>query len=273
MKVNQKDIKRVFWKLGTCSRTLFYIINREFEHPMETEEQAIDPLAGGIIQQGYQCGMLWGASMAVGAESFRRFKNQRKAISITVNTTQRLMESFSNKAGSIECYDITSCNFKSKLGIAKLLLSGKFLFCFKLAQEWAPEAIRVTEKGLLNGTDDLDGPVISCASEVTRKMGASDEEMVLVSGFAGGMGLSGNGCGALGAAIWMTILEEVRKNRWKYSLSNPITENILDKFFKATEYQMLCSEITGESFQTISDHTEFIKNGGCEKLISVLAQS
>jgi len=64
--------KRVFLKKGTCSRTFYYILNREFGYPMDEEERAIDPLAGGLLQQGYQCGMLWGASMAVGAESLRR---------------------------------------------------------------------------------------------------------------------------------------------------------------------------------------------------------
>ena len=64
--------KRTFIKKGTCSRTFFYILDREFGHPREDEEKAIDPLAGGILQQGYQCGMLWGASMAVGAEAYRR---------------------------------------------------------------------------------------------------------------------------------------------------------------------------------------------------------
>ena len=64
--------KRTFIKKGTCSRTFFYILDREFGHPRDEEEKAIDPLAGGILQQGYQCGMLWGASMAVGAEAYRR---------------------------------------------------------------------------------------------------------------------------------------------------------------------------------------------------------
>ena len=29
--------------------------------------------------------------------------------------------------------------------------------------------------------------------EVAKKMGASDEQMIMVAGFAGGLGLSGNG--------------------------------------------------------------------------------
>ena len=34
-------------------------------------------------------------------------------------------------------------------------------------------------------------------------MGGSADEAVMVAGFGGGMGLSGNACGALAAAVWM----------------------------------------------------------------------
>ncbi|MGI9549610.1 MAG: hypothetical protein ACR2MT_00310, partial [Aurantibacter sp.] len=56
-----KDGRKVFKKLGTCSRTFFHILNREFGHLKESEEEASGALAGGIMQEGEQCGMLWGA--------------------------------------------------------------------------------------------------------------------------------------------------------------------------------------------------------------------
>jgi hypothetical protein len=42
-------------------------------------------------------------------------------------------------------------------------------------------------------------------------------------------------------------------------------------FYETTDYKMRCTEITGQSFKKIAEHTEFIKNGGCDKLITVLA--
>ena len=88
---------------------------------------------------------------------------------------------------------------------------------------------------------------------------------------AGGLGLIGNGCGALAATIWKTILELVRKENWKSTLKDPDTEEIIQKFFEATDYKMLCSEICGKKFNSIDEHSEFIKDGGCEKLINTLA--
>lgn len=276
MKKSQKvrrDTKRVFFKKGTCSRTFFYLLNREFGHPLENEERAADPLAGGILQQGYQCGMLWGASFAVGAESFRRFADRDRATGMTIKATQHIMESFINRATSIECEEITSCDWSSKFSIAKYFFTGKFWSCFKLAEKWAPEAFESATEGLSLSQSDLPKQPISCASEVVRKMGATDAEMVMVSGFAGGLGLSGNGCGALSAAIWMNTLARIREQNYKSAFSDPVAEKILKAFYEATEYEMECHTITGKCFKTIDDHTKFIKNGGCEKLINVLANT
>ena len=145
--------------------------------------------------------------------------------------------------------------------------------CFRLAGKWAPNAIKAASEGLSSGQNDLPEKSMSCASEVVRKMGASDEEMVMVAGFAGGYGLSGNACGALSAAVYMNTLARVKEKSYKYSLSDPEFNHILKSFYEITDYKIECSEICGRHFNTISEHTEFIKNGGCNKLLDVLAQS
>ena len=60
------DAKDVFKACGTCSRTFAHLLNREFDYQDEAIEKAMNPMAGGIMNQGYQCGMLWGAALAVG---------------------------------------------------------------------------------------------------------------------------------------------------------------------------------------------------------------
>jgi len=265
--------KRTFLKQGTCSRTFFHILNREFGNPKPTEENAIDPLAGGIVQQGYQCGMLWGAAMGVGTESYRRFGDSDKAIGMSILATQHILKSFINKAKSDNCSDITNTDWTRKFGLLKFLITGKMVTCFKLAGKWAPDAIQAAKEGLSLDPTNLPDQSISCASEVVKKMGGSDEEMVMVSGFAGGYGLSGNACGALSAAIWMNTLARVRKQTYKYSLSDIEFERILKSFYEVTDYKMECSEICGRHFNSVAEHSEYIKNGGCNKLIDILAQS
>jgi hypothetical protein len=271
-KAIQQDTKKMFRKLGTCSRTLFYILNREFGYPLENEECAADPLAGGILQQGYQCGMLWGASLAVGAESFRRHDDQGRAIGMAIKATQHIMESFIISAKSADCLDITNCDFTSKFSLVKYFFSGRFLSCYKLAEKWAPEAIQSATEGLSLEQTDLPQMPISCASEVAKEIGASDQEMVMVAGFAGGLGLSGNACGALSAAIWMNTLDWCRKHPGKSANPNPNATNTLKTFYEVTDSEILCHKICGQYFKTIDEHTEFIKNGGCDKLINMLAR-
>ena len=264
-------VTRTFLTKGACSHTYFYILNKEFGYNKPQEEQALDPLAGGIVQQGYQCGMIWGASMAVAAEALRRTQDLNKAIGLSIKASQYILESFKKHSSSIECEEITSCDWSNKWSMAKFFISGKMVGCFKLASKWAPEAIQAAHEALALDSSDLPGKCMSCSTEVLKKMGATDEHMVMVAGFAGGLGLSGSGCGALAASIWKNILELLKTNSWKYTLNDPVTEGIIQKFYSLTDYKMECKEISGKSFTTVSEHSEFIENGGCSQLIEGLS--
>ncbi len=263
--------KRTFMKKGSCSRTFFYLLDREFGFPRDEEEKAIDPMAGGILQQGYQCGMLWGASMAVGAESFRRNKTAGESTAITILATRHVMKSFADRTGSIECEEITQCDFTNKKSFLKYMLSGKFVGCFKLAGKWAPEALQAAREGLATNGNEQPQETLSCASEVVRLMGGNEEEMAMVAGFAGGLGLSGNGCGALAAAVWMNALIHNRKNPGKPTPYDPESNDTLKIFYEETGYEMMCDKLCGQRFNTVDEHTEFLNKGGCKKLIGILA--
>lgn len=271
----RRDFKRVFMKKGTCSNALFYILNRESGDPKENEERAADPLAGGLMQTGHQCGMLWGSTLAVGAEAFRRHENRDQAIAAAITATQHLAEAFSKTARSVDCRDIMGCDFSGKAGLWKAFFFGRFVRCFSLVDKWAQEAIQLLRAGLVLESADLPVQPLSCASETAKKMGASAEEAVMVAGFAGGIGLSGNACGALAAALWMNTLAWCKKNPGKTPpyFNNPNTKNILKEFYGATAAKILCHEITGKYFKTIGEHADFIKNNGCDKLMQVLARS
>jgi hypothetical protein len=113
------------------------------------------------------------------------------------------------------------------------------------------------------------------ASDVAKRMGAGDEEMLTVAGLAGGMGLSGNACGALGAAMWLNTLGWYRKHPGETPASPNKADlsRLLKSFNDSTGSEMLCQKITGRRFETVDEHTEFIKNGGCDKLINALAMA
>lgn len=275
-----QDTKEVFKKCGTCSQTFGYLLNRAFDHPQKIEELALNPLAGGIMNSGNQCGMLWGATLAVGAEAFRRHDNSDHAIAVSVTATQHIIASFLNRTNTVNCREITGYKLNSVFGLTKFMLKSMITgmnnnTCFNLAEKWAPEAIQTASDSLAEEPIHLSQQPISCASEVVKKMGASKEEMVMVSGFAGGLGLSGNACGALSATIWMATLKWCKDNPGKNPpfLNNAKAKKILKTFYKATDSEILCKNICGQSFKTIDEHTVYIQNGGCKNLINILANS
>ncbi|WP_347925601.1 C-GCAxxG-C-C family protein [Pontimicrobium sp. SW4] len=276
---NQNDAKEVFRKCQTCSRTFAHLLNREFEQSMEHEERALNPLAGGILNQGHQCGMLWGTALAIGAESFRKHKNLDKAITIAVNATQDIITSFVKTSGATNCKDIIGYNLTTILGMTKFMLKTTLQgmnnsLCFNLAEQWAPEAVETATKSLSADIVIVDKP-LCCTSEVLKQIGASYEETVMVAGFAGGLGLSGNACGALSTTIWKRMLDWCRENTSKKPpfFNNKVAKKILKAFNKETDKKILCSDICGKKFKDLKDHTEYIKQGGCKKLINVLANT
>ncbi|MBT8236975.1 MAG: C-GCAxxG-C-C family protein [Bacteroidia bacterium] len=272
-----QDTKQVFRQCGACSHTFAHILNREFGHPDELAELALNPLAGGIMNQGHQCGMIWGAALAVGAESYRKHKDIDMATAVAVTATQHLVDSFENRSNTVNCKEILGYSISNVFGIVRLMLTTTIKGmenskCMNLAEDWAPEAIQSGKDGLKEQIELTQKPV-SCASEVVKRMGGSEEEQMMVSGFAGGLGLSGQACGALSAAIWMKTLNWCRKNPGKLPpyIKNKVTEKVLNTFKEINNNEMLCQMITGQHFETINDHSEFINNGGCEDLIEALA--
>jgi len=265
------DAKKVFRQMGTCSRTYFYLLNRHFGHLKESEERAADTLAGGIMREGYQCGMLWGASLAIGAEAYRRSAHVSQAIALSIEATKLVMTSFIQREHTDQCRDITHCDFSNKLSMAKYMLSGKFLHCFQLAESWAPEAISTAMKALADKPYSFERS-LSCATEVARKMGANEEQMVMVAGFAGGLGLSGGGCGALSGALWMNALHWCNEHAQGSSFYDPKAQEMVNRFFEFTHDRILCEEISQTRFGSVEEHTQYLKKGGCRPLLDMLSQ-
>ena len=272
MKPVKQDTKKIFRKKGTCSQTYYHILNRDFGHRNELYERASDPLVGGILQLGHQCGLLMGSTLAVGAESFHRYKDPGKATAMAIVASRHVRDSFERNAGSVNCRDITETDFSKKLHFAKYMIF-KARSCWNLADKWTQEAITSAREGLSIVEKDLPDYPISCASEVARKMGATEQEVATVAGFAGGLGLGGDACGALIAAIWLRSIKWCKENPGKSGFSNEYASNTLFTFDNATNSKFLCREICQRSFNSVEEHTEFIKSGGCAKLIEILASS
>jgi hypothetical protein len=253
------------------------VVDDSFEHPMSLEEHAVMPLAGGLMGYGYQCGMLWGAALAAGAHAYHLFGTGPRAETEAVFVSQRLVKIFQARAKHIDCSDITELNFQgnSQTNMAhqvmKFFLKGGPILCFSNSASYARMAFNEIDSSLADQTTESAYSHTSCASVLLKKMGYSDMHAVMAAGFAGGIGLSGSACGALGAAIWVIGLAEKKEGDQKALYSNPETIAIIERYLKSTNYEFECNKVVGRMFENVSDHGEYIHNGGCVEIINTLA--
>nr|WP_321357547.1 C-GCAxxG-C-C family protein [uncultured Draconibacterium sp.] len=266
----RKEARKLLFKLG-CTGAIYAVVNKNFGQCDSEVEKATGPLCGGILQEGHQCGMLWGAALAAGAEANRRMKDPNAATSLAISVARDLIDSFSKRTSSVNCRDITHCNQKSKLGQIKFFITGKPLNCARLIGRWAPEAVAIADKSLAVMPENSETPVISCASIVAEKMGAGKEKAMMLAGFAGGIGLSGNACGALGAAVYLGAEKWFRENPGEVRFIVPGVEEKMRDFLIENRGEVRCSKICGQTFGTAEEHSEYIRNGGCERLLNVLS--
>ena len=262
---------RTFLKVGTCSEALCNVLNRAFNDPLPHEEHAAMPLAGGIMQHGYQCGLLWGAALAAGAQAYRLHGPGPQAETVAIVAAQRLVDSFRSRNIHINCLELTDTQWQEAMQVVRYFIKGGTIRCLRMAGRYSVAAF--TELNTVLSEKPLEPPSgpVSCAAVVAKKMGVSDLHAVMAAGFAGGIGLCGGACGALGAAIWARGINSSKDATEKLAFHNPKAEGVVERFLKCTDYSFECSEIVGRKFEDVHDHAEYVRNGGCSELIDELA--
>lgn len=263
---------RTFLKVGSCSETACNVLNRAYNHPMEREEQASMPFAGGIMQHGYQCGLLWGAALAAGAEAYGRIGTGPKAEAAAVSAAQKLAESFHGRFKEINCLELIDTDWHKTAQVLRFFIKGGTFRCFGMAAKFARMAYAEIERTFADEAAPSPEPPVSCAAELAKKMGASDMHAVMAAGFAGGIGLSGSACGALGAAIWLTTMKRGENGDGKIDYKDPEALALIEKFLEHADYRFECEEIVGRKFENPADHAEHLRCGGCAGLIEALAE-
>ena len=262
-----------FMKGRACSDTIFHVLDRVYDNPMKQEEKASMTFAGGIMQHGYQCGMIWGATLAAGAQAHQLYGPGPQAEVSAIMAAQEIVESFRAQNNHINCLEITDLDKSSTnwQQIYYFLIKGGTIGCFRRAAKYAPAAFSAINSALSENQIEDPSPPVSCTAMLAQKMGASELHTVMAAGLAGGIGLCGGGCGALGAAIWIIGLNSLKEGADKIDFKNPKALEAIDRFMKCTDYKFECSEIVGRRFENIDDHAEYLRSGGCSKIIETLA--
>jgi len=243
---------RTFLKVGTCSEALCNVLDRAFDHPLKLEEHAAMPFAGGIMQHGYQCGLIWGATLAAGAQAYRLLGPGPQAETEAIIAAQRLLDSFRARNNNINCLELTGTEWQKSIQVLRYFIKGGTIRCFRMAARYAPVAFSEINTALSEKHIEAPSPPVSCAAMLAQKMGVSDMHTVMAAGFAGGIGLCGGACGALGAAIWIIGMNSSKERVGKIDFKNPRAIDAIDRFMKCTDFGGL--EMTKSSALNLSLH-------------------
>jgi hypothetical protein len=249
------------------------VVDRSFDHPLKLEERAAGPLAGGLMMQGYQCGQLWGAALAAGVQAYRLLGPTPEAEAAAVRASQRLVESFRAGYGEIYCAELTEMAWKKVQArqVLRFLLRGGPIRCFGMSASYASTALGEINRALGEPSAGATARPVSCSALLAKKVGASDMHCAMAAGFAGGIGLSGGACGALGAAIWIIGTKAGKENIGAIGYQNPGALAAIDRFLASSDYEFECSTIVGRRFDDVDDHAGYLRDGGCSTIIEALA--
>lgn len=262
-----------FFSKGACSGSLCHILNREFGQPLPLEESAANLLSGGLLQNGYQCGILWGAALGAGGRAFQLYGPGAQAEMLALRASQRLAADFDRRNHDINCLELTDTQWSNPGAVVKHLVSGRFIHCVSMATAFAPAAFSIVDASMSeNHLPTLSQPV-SCAARLAQMVGAAPQHQVMAAGLAGGIGLSGGACGALGAAVWLLSMQLGLKLDNLDEYFDPRFKALIDTFLKVTGYEFECSTISGRRFAGIEQHAGYIQSGGCNELLDQLTLS
>jgi len=254
------------------------VLDRAFENSMEAEEQATLPFVGGIRQHGYQCGQVWGATLAAGARMHQKLGDGPESELRALRAGKQLVDIFRERNQEVNCYEITHIGKESSaLEMVKyFLLKGGSLGCLRMANRFAPGAYDAIEGSREEPLESIPAPPVSCTAHLAQRMGADPKHQTMAAGLAGGIGFSGEACGALGTAIWIRAMAFRRRNPeadlWKDPVFGSWFETLVERFLAASDYEFECASITGKTFASADEHAAYLGEGGCASIIEALSQ-
>jgi len=216
--------------------------------------------------------MVWGAALGAGAAALREFGVGPEAEARALVASTRTTDAFCDLYDTIDCYDITGMKTDASYWqMAKFFFAqGGSIRCFGMSARYAKVALRAVESVLGDSEFKMPAAVEGCTSRLARRLGASEEHAIMAAGLAGGIGLAGGGCGALGAAMWLRGVGEMERGG-KVGYRSPEAAALIERFLPASNYEFECARIAGRSFEDLEDHAAWLDDGGCCAVLDVLA--
>ncbi len=181
--------------------------------PNDTVLKAVTGFEGGVVACGATCGIVTGGAIGIALNHADFLKQEgERANKAILEKTGAYVEWFEKRFGSCRCRAQTGIDFYSAYGqlryffpgekvagcMLKIRRAARYLYDFR---QFCPKSVAGAENSL-----NLSNHSVHCAvnvlEKIRQKTGIGDDllETVAVS-LDGGVGLSGNVCGALAGAV------------------------------------------------------------------------
>ncbi len=283
--INRNSTVYWFFRSISCSETTFTILNKAAGIGEQTIEQAAHTLAGGLWRHGHACGMTWGAALAAGLRARQKFSDESVAQGAALEASIKIMHAFGQNYNTVDCKTLIGCDLNRLTGRLAYIFSTEPLGCAKRMVDWTVQADDLINNSLAEYQHTCTWT--NCAVQTMNKccgsLGLDKNNAALVSGFAGGLGLSGNACAALAVGIFALGLKYYTEKTGprdgfltttaqEIGLSPEFTQGpsrLIDAFI-GKYGTCLCSDITGQVFSDKQDLAKYLDAGGCTELIDAI---
>ena len=285
-----RKVRAEFWRRFSCSETMLTLLNRSAGLEQKEWEEASDPLCGGILAGlDCACGVLWGGALAAGMRAYHQIQDEIKARSVALEATRSIVNTYLAKRTAVDCTDVTRMQ---RWNMPMFLAKGNLRVCQRQLVEFAPVFDQkidetIEQAGKAAGCRQCANCAANAFLRVAEVIGVDAPEGASVcAGLAGGIGLSGNGCGALGASILALNLKYFKeRDRPKHSMirSNLQGMSIGDGWMRQSREVLgkfidrhgskKCSEITGRTFATETELDGYLRSGSCESVTDTLVNA
>ena len=290
------SVTREMLRRFSCSETMLTLLNAAAGIELKELEEASDPLCAGLLaEMDGACGALWGAALAAGVRARARIPDSDTARRATLEAARKVVAAHIRAGRPMNCADITGM---SRWSLAGFIRRGNLGGCAALLADMAPVFHDVIDAELREGdrkaTSVAEGAPLhcrNCAVEAfDRVCGAiglpADGMGTVAAGFAGGLGLSGNVCGALASSILAVTLKYfMERNKPKHSLVRSELQGLwigtgwmipaqeVSREFRGRFGSRLCSKVSGERFAGPEALSAFLATGGCGEVLNAVTAS
>ncbi len=260
-----KDLKIIFFRKNYFSQKIHNYFTKETISSRKI--LALSSLNIDYPHHNAEDNIIWTTILAAGNLAYNQDIEREYKTSLALQASKEIADAFANAKANDQIAQ-SAKTIKRKRWFRR---NTPFVNFEKIYDDWLPIAKRSMTLSFSYEKEELPKQCTSCAYELIKKMGGTEEEAIIASGLSGGIGLGGGLCGAFVAKAWYEAIKYLGQNPNENHYPHKRQKLLFKNFKKLTNGQYLCPDLSGKKFHNVEHHSDFIIEGGCNKLISIIS--